>query len=150
MWRKSFWRGWWTKRELQGLTSDEHFTVDGTLLEAWAGAKSFQPKDKKSSPCPERQIEIVNWDGLSHRQECQSCRGPLRWRRRLFQNPLAVARSVIAYRQDCGCAVCLERNKVFFADVWSTSSSKTMGISRIGGSNARGLMQTARAWKSKY
>ena len=34
----------------QGWTSDEHFTVDGTLLEAWASAKSFQPKDKKSSP----------------------------------------------------------------------------------------------------
>src|ERR1700726_5234531 len=34
----------------RGLTSDEHFTVDGTLLEAWAGAKSFQPKDKKQSP----------------------------------------------------------------------------------------------------
>ena len=28
----------------QGSTSDEHFTVDGTLLEAWAGAKSFQPE----------------------------------------------------------------------------------------------------------
>ena len=31
----------------KGLTSDEHFTVDGTLLEAWAGAKSFQPKEGK-------------------------------------------------------------------------------------------------------
>jgi transposase len=29
----------------KGLTSDEHFTVDGTLLEAWAGAKSFQRKE---------------------------------------------------------------------------------------------------------
>jgi len=28
-----------------GLLSDEHFTVDGTLLEAWAGQKSFRPKD---------------------------------------------------------------------------------------------------------
>ena len=37
----------------QGLTSDEHFTVDGTLLEAWAGAKSFQPKDKQPSPPPD-------------------------------------------------------------------------------------------------
>ena len=37
----------------KGLTSDEHFTVDGTLLEAWAGAKSFQPKDKKTSPPPD-------------------------------------------------------------------------------------------------
>ena len=25
----------------KGLTSDEHFTVDGTLLEAWAGAREF-------------------------------------------------------------------------------------------------------------
>ena len=37
----------------QGWTSDEHFTVDGTLLEAWASVKSFQPKDKKSSPPPD-------------------------------------------------------------------------------------------------
>jgi len=36
-----------------GLTSDEHFTVDGTLLEAWAGAKSFQPKQDKSVPPPD-------------------------------------------------------------------------------------------------
>src|SRR6202167_5252435 len=30
----------------KGWTSDEHFTVDGTLLEAWASVKHFQPKDK--------------------------------------------------------------------------------------------------------
>ena len=36
----------------QGLTSDEHFTVDGTLLEAWAGAKSFQAKEEKSETPP--------------------------------------------------------------------------------------------------
>ena len=28
--------------EAAGLLSDEHFTVDGTLLEAWASLKSFQ------------------------------------------------------------------------------------------------------------
>ena len=27
------------------LLSDEHFTVDGTLIEAWASLKSFRPKD---------------------------------------------------------------------------------------------------------
>ena len=27
------------------LLSDEHFTVDGTLIEAWASHKSFKPKD---------------------------------------------------------------------------------------------------------
>ena len=37
----------------QGWASDEHFTVDGSLLEAWASAKSFQPKNKKSSPPPD-------------------------------------------------------------------------------------------------
>ena len=36
----------------QGLTSDEHFSVDGTLLEAWASLKSFQAKDKKETPPP--------------------------------------------------------------------------------------------------
>jgi transposase len=30
--------------ERRELLSNEHFTVDGTLLEAWASQKSFQPK----------------------------------------------------------------------------------------------------------
>ncbi|KZC26865.1 transposase, partial [Rhodanobacter sp. FW510-T8] len=30
---------------MQDLVSDEHFSVDGTLLEAWASHKSFRPKD---------------------------------------------------------------------------------------------------------
>jgi len=34
----------------QGWASEEHFTVDGSLLEAWASAKSFQPKNKKGGP----------------------------------------------------------------------------------------------------
>ena len=37
----------------QGWMSDEHFTVDGTLLEAWASLKSFQPKEPKDAPPPE-------------------------------------------------------------------------------------------------
>ena len=31
----------------QPYLSDEHFTVDGTLIEAWASHKSFRPKDEK-------------------------------------------------------------------------------------------------------
>jgi transposase len=31
------------------LLSDEHFTVDGTLIEAWAGQKSFTKKDQPSA-----------------------------------------------------------------------------------------------------
>jgi len=34
------------KRQAAGLMSDEHFTVDGTLIEAWASQKSFQRKDQ--------------------------------------------------------------------------------------------------------
>src|SRR5713101_3484552 len=30
--------------------SDEHFTVDGTLIEAWAGQKSFRRKDGRGKP----------------------------------------------------------------------------------------------------
>jgi len=37
----------------KGLTSDEHFTVDGTLLEAWASVKSIQPKQEKRSVPPD-------------------------------------------------------------------------------------------------
>ncbi len=29
----------------RGLTSDEHFSVDGTMVQAWAGQKSFKKKD---------------------------------------------------------------------------------------------------------
>src|SRR5437588_7864712 len=47
----------------KGLTSDEHFTVDGTLLEAWAGAKSFQPKDKKQPPPEDPGNPTVNFRG---------------------------------------------------------------------------------------
>ena len=35
------------------LTSDEHFTVDGTLLEAWASMKSFKPKDSDKNDPPD-------------------------------------------------------------------------------------------------
>ncbi|MGY3108400.1 transposase [Bradyrhizobium sp. LM6.9] len=31
--------------QVQPLLSDEHFSVDGTLIEAWASQKSFRPKD---------------------------------------------------------------------------------------------------------
>jgi len=50
----------------QGWASDEHFTVDGSLLEAWASAKSFQPKNKKSSSPPEDPGK--SHSGLSRRE----------------------------------------------------------------------------------
>jgi transposase len=37
----------------RGLLSDEHFTVDGTLLEAWAGQKSFKRKEAEPPSPPD-------------------------------------------------------------------------------------------------
>lgn len=39
--------------QAERLTSDEHFTVDGTLIEAWASLKSFRRKDQNNAPPPE-------------------------------------------------------------------------------------------------
>ena len=36
--------------QVKGLLSSEHFSVDGTLIEAWASMKSFQPKDGTGEP----------------------------------------------------------------------------------------------------
>lgn len=49
-----------------GLMSDEHFTVDGTLIEAWASLKSFRPKDEKPedrSPPDDPGNPTVNFRG---------------------------------------------------------------------------------------
>ena len=35
---------------LRGLLSREHFSVDGTLIQAWASHKSFRPKDGSDDP----------------------------------------------------------------------------------------------------
>jgi len=37
-------------REVAPLLSDEHFSVDGTLVKAWASMKSFQPKGTEAPP----------------------------------------------------------------------------------------------------
>src|ERR1700683_2602819 len=53
----------------QGLTSDEHFTVDRTLLEAWAGAKSFQRKNRKTPPPDDPGNPTVNFHGENRSNE---------------------------------------------------------------------------------
>ena len=37
-------------REVEPLLSDEHFSVDGTLVKAWASMKSFQPEGDDAPP----------------------------------------------------------------------------------------------------
>jgi transposase len=41
-----------TAARTRGLLSDDHFTVDGTLLEAWASVKSFTRRDGKDDQAP--------------------------------------------------------------------------------------------------
>ncbi len=48
----------------KGLLSDEHFTVDGTLIEAWAGQKSFKPRTGAPPPSdPDAGNPSVNFRG---------------------------------------------------------------------------------------
>jgi IS5 family transposase len=52
------------------LLSDEHFSVDGTLIEAWAGQKSFQRKDgSKKEPPDDPGNPTVNFHGEKRRNE---------------------------------------------------------------------------------
>ena len=51
------------------LTSDEHFTVDGTLIEAWASLKSFQRKDENNEPPDDPGNPTVNFHGEKRSNE---------------------------------------------------------------------------------
>src|SRR5205085_693367 len=53
-----------------GLLSDEHFSVDGTLIEAWASQKSFQRKDKPAAAPPDDPGNpTVNFHGETRRND---------------------------------------------------------------------------------
>ncbi len=47
--------------------SDEHFTVDGTLIEAWASHKSFRPKDQGPGPSDGNREEDFHGEKRSNR-----------------------------------------------------------------------------------
>jgi transposase len=55
-----------TQARRKKLLSDDHFTVDGTLIEAWAGQKSFQRKSSDHDPLNPPPVDrggnpTVNW-----------------------------------------------------------------------------------------
>ena len=73
-------------RELK-LTSDEHFTVDGTLIEAWASLKSLRPKGEKPAIALRPMIQAIRaWTSTANGAKTQpTSRRPIRkrgWRRR--------------------------------------------------------------------
>ena len=47
---RSFLQGLLTLPRVKRLLSSEHFSVDGTLIDAWCSMKSFVPKDKGDEP----------------------------------------------------------------------------------------------------
>jgi transposase len=49
--------------KLRRYVSSEHFSVDGTLLEAWASHKSFQPKDRPRRKPPKGRNDEVSYHG---------------------------------------------------------------------------------------
>ena len=55
--------------ERAGLLSSEHFSVDGTLLEALASIKSFRPKDEEEPPHGGGRNRWVNFKGEKLKRE---------------------------------------------------------------------------------
>lgn len=51
-----------SEARLRGYVSDEHFTADGSLLEAWASTKSFKPVDDDHTPTGTKNPD-VNFHG---------------------------------------------------------------------------------------
>lgn len=49
---RQFFRAVMSQAQSAGLTSNEHFSVDGSLIDAWASVKSFCRKDKDDSERP--------------------------------------------------------------------------------------------------
>jgi transposase len=58
-----------TAIKAEGLMSDEHFTVDGTLLEAWASHKSFKPKGSDQPPPDDPKNPSVDFHGHARRND---------------------------------------------------------------------------------
>ncbi len=55
--------------ERADLLSNEHFTVDGTLIEAWASIKSFRPKDDQDPPTSGGRNSEVDFKGQQRKND---------------------------------------------------------------------------------
>ncbi len=60
---QAFFDGVLRQAEAAQLLSAEHFTVDGTLIQAWAGQKSFQRRDRPRPPPDDPGNAAVNFRG---------------------------------------------------------------------------------------
>ena len=57
------------KARRRRLLSAEHFTVDGTLLEAWASLKSYHPRDGQDPPSGGGRNQEVDFRGQRRRSD---------------------------------------------------------------------------------
>jgi hypothetical protein len=55
--------------QVKPLLSDEHFSVDGTMIEAWASMKSFKPKDGSADAPGSGRNSEVDFRGQSRSNE---------------------------------------------------------------------------------
>jgi transposase len=60
--------------KLRRYVSSDHFSVDGTLLEAWASQKSFQPKDGPRGPMPPGRNAEIDFHGQRRTNETHASR----------------------------------------------------------------------------
>ena len=65
----AFFRAVLAEAEAAGLVSDEHFTVDGTLLEAWASHKSFRRRDTPRDTPDDPGNPTVNFRGEARKND---------------------------------------------------------------------------------
>ncbi|MBI5017161.1 MAG: IS5 family transposase [Deltaproteobacteria bacterium] len=76
----------------EGLLSDEHFSVDGTLIEAWASMKSVRPKDGSGDDRPPegRNPTVAFWgekrSNQTHASESPRPQNPVVEGRRFLPN----------------------------------------------------------------
>jgi transposase len=57
------------KARIAHLLSNEHFSVDGTLIESWAAVKSMRRRDGKDEPPGPGRNPTVNWHGEKRSNE---------------------------------------------------------------------------------
>lgn len=60
---EAFFRAVYDQAHMLGYTSDEHFTVDGTLVQGWASMKSFRPMNEQDDRESGGRNQAVNFHG---------------------------------------------------------------------------------------
>ena len=79
--------------QVTGLLSDEHFSIDGTLIKAWASMKSFRRKDGHDELAAPGRNGERNFRGVKQSNEDASHTRPPTRTRGWRGSPVAMRRS---------------------------------------------------------